>query len=236
MIIRAKRIKVGILSIFMGLLAGISARYIIDIKSEMAFSDMTNAIVVCDAGHGSPDGGAVGISGTLEKDVNLAITQKVAEILENRGIAVIMTRNSDNGIYDSDADTIRQKKISDMHKRLDIVNGSRADLFVSIHMNAFSDSDAKGVHVFYNKDNDTLKIAANMMKDRIEYITGAESHEVKPTPDGLYLMQKSEVPAILVECGFLSNPEEDALLQDEKYQSKMAWAIADAIIGFLSEN
>ncbi len=232
MIIKAKSIKIGIMCIFFGLFAGILIKQITIPNNEEAFSDISDIVVVCDAGHGEPDGGAVGISGTLEKDINLDIAQKVAEILENRGIKVIMTRTSDNGIYDGDAETIRQKKISDMHKRLDIVNGSGADLFLSIHMNSFSDSSARGVHVFYNKEDEKLKNAANMIKERISDITGAKSHEIKSTPNSLYLMQKSSVPAILIECGFLSNPTEEELLSNEKYRSKMAWAIADAIISF----
>ena len=232
MIIKAKSIKIGIVFIFFGLFAGILIKQIAVPKNEEAFSGLSDIVVVCDAGHGEPDGGAVGISGTLEKDINLDITKKVAETLENRGIKVIMTRTADNGIYDGDAQTIRQKKLSDMHKRLDIVNSSGADLFISIHMNSFSDSNVRGVHVFYNKEDENLKNAANMIKERIAEITGAKSHEIKSTSDSLYLMQKSSVPAILVECGFLSNPEEEEKLTDEKYRSKMAWAIADAIISF----
>lgn len=192
--------------------------------------------VVIDAGHGAPDGGAVGNNGTLEKDINLAIAQKTAEVLEGKGIKVIMTRLGDEGIYGDEVDTIRSKKVDDMHKRLDIINNSDADLFISIHMNSFTDSSANGVHVFFSGGSDEVKAAAESIQSRIADVTGAQEHSVKPADKKLYLMKNSNVPAILVECGFLSNPEEEKLLNDDTYQAKISWAIADAVDKqFLSE-
>ena len=104
--------------------------------------------VVVDAGHGEPDGGAVGINGTIEKDINLQIALKLREVLENRGVRVIMTRTDDNSICDNSARTLHEKKVSDMHNRLEIINTSGADLLLSINMNSFSDPKSGRLHVF----------------------------------------------------------------------------------------
>lgn len=198
--------------------------------SISVFSDNSPYCVVLDAGHGEPDGGAVGVNGTLEKDINLAITLKIREILENRGIKVILTRTDDNGIYDSDAKTLHEKKVSDMHKREYIINNSDADLFVSIHMNSFTSPDSCGLHVFYPRNHPEAEALALSVQDSIAKLTGAETHSVKTASDTLYLMKNPVPPAILVECGFLSNPQEEVLLNDDLYQSKIAFAIAQAII------
>ncbi len=186
--------------------------------------------VVVDAGHGEPDGGAIGVNGTLEKDINLSIALKIQEILENRGIKVIMTRADDNSICDTNAETLHEKKVSDMHKRESIMNNSNADLFISIHMNSFTDSSSSGLHVFYSRNHPEIEPLAVTIQDSISKITGAKAHSVKTASNSLYLMKKPVPPAILVECGFISNPQEEMLLNDELYQSKIAFAIANAII------
>ncbi len=188
-----------------------------------------NIKIIVDAGHGEPDGGAVGVSGVLEKDVNLAIAQKLAEVLEARGASVIMTRDSDNAIYDEDAKTIREMKRSDMNNRRAIVKKSGADLFVSIHMNSFSDSNVHGLHVFYDKTHPEIEETAKKMQQHISEVTGADMHTVKTADEKLFLMKNPPVPSILVECGFLSNPEEEQKLISDEYQAKIAWAIASSL-------
>ncbi len=199
-------------------------------NTASVFSPISPYTVVLDAGHGEPDGGAIGVNGTLEKDINLAITLKVQEILESNGIKVIMTRSDNNSIYDTDAKTLHEKKVSDMHKRENIINNSNADLFISIHMNSFTDSTSSGLHVFYSRNHPEAEIIACAVQDAIAKITGAKTHTVKTASDTLYLMKNPTPPAILVECGFLSNPQEEELLNDELYQSKIAFAIAQAVI------
>lgn len=199
-------------------------------SSISVFSTNTPYWVVLDAGHGEPDGGAVGVNGTLEKDLNLAITLKVQEILESNGIKVIMTRTDDNSICDSDAQTLHEKKVSDMHNRENIINNSNADLFVSIHMNSFTSPSSSGLHVFYSRNHPEAEPIAVAIQDSMAKITGAKTHAVKTASDTLYLMKKPVPPSILVECGFLSNPQEEALLNDDLYQSKIAFAIAQVII------
>lgn len=196
-------------------------------KSVPSFSRRN--IIVLDAGHGAPDGGAVGYNGTLEKDVNLAIVLKIREILEARGFHVILTRTSDNGIYDSDAKSIHEMKVSDMKKRRDIINNSNADLFISVHMNSFSNPSSNGLHVFYARNHPESEPLAQSIQSEIAALTGASVHTVKTASESLYLMKNPIPPSILVECGFISNPEEEERLNDDSYRSKIAYAIANAV-------
>ncbi len=181
------------------------------------------------APHGEPDGGAVGVSGVVEKDINLAIVKKLQEILEGKGVSVILTRDGDYGLQDESADTIRKMKVSDMNKRRDIIKNSGADLFISIHMNSFGDKKVRGLHIFYDKAHPGAEEIAKQMQDNIASVTGADTHAVKTADEKLFLMKDPPVPAILAECGFLSNPEEEEKLKSEEYQAKIAWAIASAL-------
>lgn len=213
---------IGVICVFAGM-----SKY--ETRQTMA-SDRIKIVV--DAGHGEPDGGAVGISGVVEKDVNLAIAQKLSEVLEGQGAEVIMTRGGDNAIYDEDAKTIREMKRSDMNNRRAIVKNSGADLFVSIHMNSFSDSSVHGLHVFYDKTHPEIEETAKKIQQRISEVTGADMHTVKTADEKLFLMKNPPVPSILVECGFLSNPEEEQKLISDEYQAKIAWAIASSLVDY----
>ncbi len=185
--------------------------------------------VIVDAGHGEPDGGAVGVSGIVEKDVNLQIAKKTEEVLEGKGFNVIMTRTGDSGIFDKNSETIRDKKKSDMKERLSIMTDSGADLFLSIHMNSFESKSAHGLNVFFTEEFPEIRSLAESIQVRISEITCAETHAVKSADNRLYLMKNPPIPAILAECGFLSNPEEEKKLVNEDYQSRIAWAMAEAI-------
>lgn len=228
--ILSKKTAIPVILFFtMGIITGYAMH---KTRSEAVFGNSFPAEIIVDAGHGSPDGGAVGASGTVEKDINLAIAQKTGEILENRGFKVIYTRTDDNGIYDENEDTIRQKKVSDMRKRRKIMETSGADLFVSIHMNAFENSGANGLHIFYSAEHDAIKPLAESIQSNIAQITGAQTHTVKTVSEDLFLMKNPPLPCILAECGFLSNPTEEKKLNDDNYQSRIAWAIADSVCDF----
>ncbi len=188
--------------------------------------------VVVDAGHGYPDGGAVGVGGTLEKDVNLSVAKKTEEILTARGISVIMTRTGDNGLWDESDTTIRQMKLSDMHRRLEIIKSSDADLFITIHMNSYTDGNANGLHIFYSKNHPGVKDLCALMQDKISEATGAQVHSVKTAAESLFLIKSAPMPAILVECGFLSNADEEKKLADEEYRARIAWAISSAVFEY----
>ena len=220
-----------------GILAGLLAALVVsaciykscEVWETAAGRDFT---VIIDSGHGYPDGGAVGVSGTEEKDINLAISVKLREILESRGITVIMTREDESGLQSGDASTIREMKVSDMNKRRDIMENSDADLFLSIHMNSFSDSSVSGLHIFYDKSHPEGEELAKRIQEKIGGVTGAKTHTVKTADDSLFLMKNAPIPAILAECGFLSNPAEEERLKTEEYQAKIAWAIAEALFDY----
>lgn len=192
--------------------------------------------IILDAGHGEPDGGTTGINGTLEKDINLAIVKKMQEIFEGRGAEVILTREGDAGLQDEGLDTIRKMKVSDMHKRLDIMKKSNADMFLSIHMNSFPNQNVSGLRVFFAKNHSETEELAKNIQDRIGEVTGAKTYAVKAADSNLFLMKDPPLPAVLVECGFLSNAEEEKKLNDEEYQAKIAWAIVSAVEKYYKTN
>ena len=199
--------------------------------TKNVFGNKTFSVII-DAGHGDPDGGAVGAKGTLEKDINLAISLKIEEVLNAKGIKVIMTRTGDSGPFQTRDGSLREKKREDMNTRLSIMKKSGADLFVSIHMNSFPDKKTQGLHVFYSQNHEDIKPLAENIQARISEITGATTHAVKTADKSLFLMKNPPIPSILVEYGFISNPEEEKKLNDEDYQSRIAWAIAEEIENF----
>lgn len=188
-----------------------------------------NISVIIDAGHGLPDGGAVGVTGIVEQEINLKIAEKVREVLEAKGITVIMTRETQSGLSTDKSRTIREMKIEDMKKRMSVMKKSDADLFISIHMNSFKNDSASGLRVFYSQNFEEIKPLAENIQSRMTDVTGAKGGVIKTADKSLFLMKNPPLPSILVECGFLSNPEEEEKLASSEYQSRLAWAIADAI-------
>ena len=193
------------------------------------FSSKDTLTVIVDAGHGIPDGGAVGVSGSVEQKINLDIALKLKEVLEAKSIRVIMTREDENGLWDDENQSIRQKKVADMNNRLNIMKKSHADLFISIHMNSYPNHKTSGLRVFYAPNHSEIKPLAENIQVRMQDITGANTTVVKSADKTLFLMKNPPIPAILVECGFVSNPTEEKKLQEADYQARLAWAMADAI-------
>ena len=191
MIIIRKRVLYIICAVF--IFAG-AAGFVI----TKASSGFNSVCVIVDAGHGEPDGGAVGVTGVLEKDINLQISNKLSEVLEGKNFDVLMTRTGDNGIYDSGSETIREKKRSDMKTRLEIMKNSGADLFISIHMNSFENKNAHGLNVFYSDSFPKIKPLAEEIQKRISEITGAETHAVKAADETLYLMKNPPIPTAFI--------------------------------------
>jgi len=208
-----------------GLLTGAVLKYT---PVNPAFNSSVLTVLV-DAGHGEPDGGAVGARGTIEKDINLAIAQKTGEVLEGKGIRVLYTREGDSGLQDGSEGSIRKMKVSDMNKRLKIMRESNADLFLSIHMNSFPKENVSGLRVFFAKNYPETEELAKSIQDKISETTGAKAYAVKAADEKLFLMKNPPLPSVLVECGFITNPQEEEKLNDENYQAKIAWSIADAV-------
>lgn len=188
-----------------------------------------NILVIIDAGHGEPDGGCVGALGTIEQEINLSVAKKTAEILEAKGINTLLTRNNSLGLWTEKSTTIRQKKLEDMKNRLSVMSKAHGDLFISIHMNSYPDHSAQGHRIFYDRKHSEIKTLAESIQLRICDVTSAKSHPVTAAGQNLFLLKDSPLPAILIECGFLSNPSEEQKLQTSEYQAKLAWAISDAI-------
>lgn len=187
--------------------------------------------VVIDSGHGGNDPGKVGIHGEKEKDINLAIAKKLQRNLEHQGFHVMMTRTDDNGLYSEGSEN---KKREDMKRRIEMMNTSGAVLAVSIHQNSFTDSRYKGAQTFYYKTSEKSRgLAQYIQESLIENADGENTRQAKEN-DSYYILKKSEIPAVIVECGFLSNEEEAAKLCDENYQEKLAWAIHIGIVQWLA--
>jgi len=230
LIIKRRHILWGIIFFIIGSAIGIFIEF--SPYSKTFISNDKPAIII-DAGHGMPDGGAVGINGTVEQKINLEVSKKIQEILTAKGFKVIMTRNDENGLF-SVTDGIRDMKRKDMTKRLEIFKNADADLFVSIHMNYFTSSAVSGLRIFYASNHPEIKPLAEQIQSKMSEITGAKTTTVKSADKNLFLMKNPPLPAILIECGFLSNPVEEKKLNDEDYQSRLAWAISDAIESYYS--
>ena len=202
-------------------------------KEVPIFSKSNGRVVVIDAGHGDPDGGAVSKRGTVESELNLAVAQRLKEQLSSRGYKVIMTRETDEGIHTEKSRTIREKKKEDMYNRLDIINSSNADIFVSIHMNLFKSEKYKGAEVLYSDKFENSMLLAELIQAELVAIDPEnQTRQTKKDDGSIFLLKSAEIPAVLVECGFISNIEEEKLLKDEEYQQRLAGAICDGIVQY----
>ncbi len=190
--------------------------------------------IIIDAGHGGFDGGAVASDGTVEKDLNLQIALRLAAILESFDFDVILTREGDGGLETADADTIRRKKVTDMHARLSIIEDNPDAVFISIHLNKFTSSSPKGTQVFYSVNDPDSEVLADCIQNSIrELIQPDNARQIKPGSSNTMLLYKAKIPAVIVECGFLSNPGELEMLKTSDYQTGLALAAAAGITDFL---
>ena len=188
-------------------------------------------LVVIDAGHGGFDPGKVGIDGQLEKDINLSIAKKLKAYLEASDVNVVMTRDTDTGLYQS-GDS--HKKVSDMRRRCDIINEARPDLVVSIHQNSYHQEEINGGQVFYYKTSQNGKRLAEILQERFDYVLGEANRRVAKANDNYYLLLHVKEPIVIVECGFLSNRKEAKALESEDYQDRMAWTIHMGVMEYLN--
>lgn len=188
--------------------------------------------IIIDAGHGGEDGGAQ-VDDVLEKDINLNIANKLADILRLCGYNVTEIRDSDISVYDEGADTLREKKVSDLKKRVEIFNSSQNNIVVSIHQNKFDNSTYHGAQIFYSVNNDKSRVLAEAVRQSVvQLIQNDNTRELKPASSDIYVLDNATVPAVIVECGFLSNPQERSDLLNEDYQSKMAYSIAMGVLEY----
>ena len=178
--------------------------------------------VVIDVGHGGCDPGKVGIGQILEKDVNLAIALKLEALLKQTDMHVVLTRTTDNGLYDEDASN---KKAQDMRRRIEVMEKEKADLVVSIHQNSFQDSSVYGPQCFYYANSKEGQQAAAILQNTLNEGLSVDAPRQEKANDSYYILKKSAMPTVIVECGFLSNAEDAAKLVNEAYQERLAFQI-----------
>ena len=202
---------------------------------ETTSTPVSGKTIVIDAGHGVPDEGAQSSTGTTEAETNLKISLKVQNLLEQSGCTVILTRSDENAIYDVDSNTLKQKKISDIRNRVKIGNESSADIFVSIHLNKIPQQQYYGWQCFYKEGNEQSNKLAKSIQENLNNSMQKENNRVAMKIDNIYIIKHVEIPTSIVECGFLSNPEEEKQLLDDNYQNRLAWGIYSGIINYFYE-
>lgn len=202
-------------------------------KDSVNTSNAKNAVtVILDAGHGGIDGGAVGVSGILEKDLNLAIVLKTKEYLVAKGYTVLLTREQDELLSDGSGGSRKQQ---DLRARVDAVEKAENAIFISVHMNRFPDSAVKGITFYYSPNHpDSYRLADSIHREMLEDIQPDNRRPMKEATSSIYVLHHTTVPAVLVECGFLSNALEEAVLQDEAYQNALAEMLSEGVIDFLN--
>lgn len=212
--------------LFMALLCGC------DVTQMTQTGELPEGYLLIDPGHGGPDGGASAQDGTKEKDINLAVSLDLYDILRVCGFPVVMTREADISIHAPDAVTIREKKVSDMHNRLALYE--KADAVLSIHQNHFSSTKYSGAQSFYSPNHpDSQVFAAAVQAAIVHMVQPDNTREIKKASDDIYLLHHTQRPAVLIECGFLSNPAERQELKTPQYRQKLAFAVAAGYWNYL---
>ncbi len=218
-------------SLYVVVIGGMVLSAVVGSRSVTVFSEnaqMQNTkYVIVDAGHGGVDGGATSCTGVLESNINLEIALKLNDLLHLLGVRTKMVRASDCSVY-TKGDTIGAKKVSDLKERVRIVDSTPNALLVSIHQNYFQQSQYSGAQVFYNKGQGSEVLAQNMQLAFRQTLNPTSKRQPKKA-NGIYLMEKISKPGVLIECGFLSNPQEEALLRNQAYQGKLCCVIAATV-------
>lgn len=193
----------------------------------------TKPVIVLDAGHGGLDSGAVGATGVLEKDVNLSIVLALRDMFEMSGFEVVLTRDEDISIYDPGIEGIRNQKLNDMDNRLEIIQKYPDSIFLCIHQNNFTDPKYFGGQMFYNNNNPQNRTLAQIMQNKFAQLQPGNGREIKLTGEELFLLKSNKNPSLMIECGFLSNPEEEQKLSTWEYQQKVAFTIYGGVMEFI---
>lgn len=204
-----------------------------DMSKQASALPVYNLTIVIDPGHGGRDGGAVGNAGVSEKELNLALSKALGNLFVQSGAKVIYTRESDDAIVDETKKEGTTVKRRDMAVRRDIRDNSSADIFISIHMNKFTDPKYSGAQTFYNGKDNQSKLLAETIQSQIKELADPENdRKAKDSKNNLYILNDNKIPAVLIECGFLSNPEEEQKLLDAQYQKKLAYAIYSGVLKY----
>lgn len=195
------------------------------VKDKVAAMDSDEPVIVIDPGHGGEDPGKVGVNDILEKDINLQIAMKVRDLLEEVGITVVMTREDDK---------VPDRKKEDLEQRVKLINDTNPVLALCVHQNSYTTPDIFGAQVFYHTKTEEAEDIATLVQESLRAIDPNNKREIKEN-DTYYMLKFTEVPTIIVECGFLTNPEEAAKLTTEEYQDEVAFAICEGVIKWLDK-
>ena len=212
----------GLLTFALGRLDGLIAPAVRPVSVTRA------APLILDAGHGGEDGGAVSVTGVPESRVNLEIVQKLRDTLALYGVDPVVLREEDVSLHDPKASTLREKKRSDLKNRVRAVEAVEGGTLLSIHQNSYPGSQYRGAQVFYAPTGGSRELAELLQTALREELQPDNGRKAKPIPESVYLMNHVSCPAVLVECGFLTNPEEEARLRDGGYQRQLAAVLAGA--------
>lgn len=224
-------LKKHIMELLMGCLLLVCFYYLSREAAAVSVELNQKKVIVVDCGHGGMDPGMIGIDGVKEKDFNLAIGLKVKAALEEKDFQVVMTREADEGLYEADA---RNKKAQDMQKRILLIQEVKPVLTVSIHQNSYEDPGVKGPQVFYYRDSAQGEALAKLLQAKLnEYLKVECPREAKGNTT-YYLLKRSPGILNIVECGFLTNPDEAGKLSQEEYQKKVAEAVADGVAEYIN--
>lgn len=231
-----KRKLLCVLGVIIVLFSVYSVKLVHDkaVDSPLATLEKNYPPIIIDAGHGGVDGGAVASDGTVEKDINLEISLKLDELLRAFGFKTIMIRNKDISIHNPEANSIRQKKVSDIHNRFKIIEENPNAVFISIHQNKFQQSQYYGTQVFYSPNNIKSNILAESIQESVKTLLQKENdRKCKKSGTEIYLLYHAKSPSVMVECGFLSNHKELGRLKDSEYQKQLAVSIFDGLLNYL---
>lgn len=218
------------LLIFAMLLVAKESAELVKVWNQQGKQEKVTTVVI-DAGHGGIDPGKVGINKALEKDINLSIAMKLKRYLEQQDIRVIMTRETDIGLYE---ESDSNKKVRDMKNRLAIMEEIKPELVISVHQNSYPEESVSGMQVFYYETSAKGKSLAELMQQTMIECLQPQKERAAKANDTYYLLKKTSVPIVIVECGFLSNHAEAQLLVSAEYQEKMAWAIHMGVLRYLN--
>lgn len=202
------------------------------VSGQNVVAGKNRPVVVIDSGHGGNDPGKVGVDGSLEKEINLQIARQLQAYLEASDVEVVMTREDDRGLYES---RDSHKKMADMKNRCAAIEKAKPALVISIHQNSYHDESVSGAQVFYYKDSEKGKKLAELIQKRFDFVLKENNRRQAKANGNYYLLLHVAQPIVIVECGFLSNWKESAVLNSGEYQNRIAWTIHMGVMEYLNQ-
>lgn len=233
-------LKEGILSSLLIFLVALTTVFGVLIKQlyvgvYVPTASQKKGTIVIDAGHGGEDSGTVGVNGILEKDVNLDIARLVGAYLEEGGYSVVYTRTDDRLLYKPEENIKGIRKISDLKNRVEIAEKYPDAVFISLHVNSYGDRKYSGLQVYYSANAEDSRILADNIQSEVKNTLQQENNRKIKPGDKIYVLKNLSTPAVLIECGFLSNPEECEKLSEKEYQKRLSFSIVCGIIKYMEE-